>query len=58
MQFSKSSPCPVLLQFTIAGCLRVVTKTVVSRSSGRSTEGVGVGGLVGLVEVLVGLLVV
>ena len=38
----------------------VIPKTVVSnvRSSGRSTEGVGVGGLVGLLEVLVGLLVV
>ena len=33
----------------------VVPKTVVSRSSGRSTEGAGVGGLVpvGLLEVLV-----
>ena len=37
----------------------VIPKTVVSRSSGRSTEGVGVGGLVGLLEVwymVVGLL--
>ena len=38
VQFSESSSCPVLLQFINARCLRVIPKTVVSRSSGRSTN--------------------
>ena len=37
VQFSESSSCP-FLQFINARCLRVIPKTVVSRSSGRSTN--------------------